>query len=403
MQTGADAAGAAATGGAPEIPFAKPFLGEEEAAAARAAILSGWVTQGPRVRAFEEAFARRVGAAQAVAVSSCTAALHLVLHALGVGPGDEVIVPSLSFIATANAVVHAGATPVFAEVEPEHFTPDPEDVRRRLGPRTRAIMVVDQIGNPADLDAFARLAADPRFAGDARIHIIEDAACAIGSEYRGRPIGAAPWPVCFSFHPRKVLTTGDGGMICTADAGLAARLRSLRQHAMDVSDLDRHGSRRVTLERYPEVGFNYRMTDIQAAVGLVQLGRLESLLIRRRELAARYAAGIEASPRLARQLRPHRDPPWGRANFQSCAVTLREAPERRNLLLQALLDRGIHTRRGVMTAHREEAYRRADGTYASLPVSERASDASFLLPLYPQMTDADVDRVLGALAEVLAP
>lgn len=383
--------------GSPEIPFARPFLGEEEASAAREAILSGWVTQGPGVRAFEEAFARRVGAGHAIAVSSCTTALHLVLHALGIGPGHEVIVPSLSFIATANAVVHTGAAPVFAEVEPEYLTLDPGDVRRRVGPRTRAVLVVDQIGNPADLDAFARLAAD------AGILLVEDAACAIGSEYRGRPIGSAPWPVCFSFHPRKILTTGDGGMICTSDPALAARLRTLRQHAMDLTDLERHGSRRVTFERYPEVGFNYRMTDIQAAVGQVQLGRLDDLLRRRRELAALYTGGIEASATLRGWLRPHREPPWGRANFQSYAVSLRRAPERRNSLLQALLDRGIHTRRGIMTAHREEAYRRPDGSLASLPVSERASDAGFFLPLYPQMTELEVERVLHVLSEVLGP
>lgn len=378
------------------IPIARPLLGEEEAAAAREAILSGWVTQGPRVQAFEQAFAGRFGAPDAIAVSSCTTALHLVLHALGIHAGDEVIVPSMSFIATANCVVHAGATPVFAEVEPRYFTLDAADVARRITPCTRALIVVHQVGNPADLAPLQELATRHR------LHLIEDAACAIGTEYRGRPIGSHGSIACFSFHPRKIITTGDGGMITCHDHDLAIRLRGLRQHAMSVSDLARHRSSRVSIEVYPEVGFNYRMTDIQGAVGLQQLLRLPHLLARRRELAERYARAIAAMPVLARELGPHAEPPWGRATFQSYCVHLLRPERDREALMQALLDRGIHTRRGIMTSHREAAYCAPDRPTVSLPVSEQASDRTLLLPIFPQLSDGDQDRVIAALAEALA-
>lgn len=376
------------------IPISRPFLGEEEAAAAREAILSGWVTQGPRVKAFEEAFATTVGAPHAIAVSSCTTALHLVMHALGIGSGDEVIVPSMSFIATANSVRHAGATPVFAEVEPEFFTLDPKDAERRITPRTKAIMPVHQIGNPADLDAFLRLAAEHK------LLLLEDAACAIGTTYRGRRIGSHGPPACFSLHARKILTTGDGGMITCHDAALAARLRTLRQHGMTVSDLDRHGSKSVIVEGFPELGYNYRLTDIQAAVGIEQLKRLPWLLSRRRELAKRYSEAIAGSEILSRWVLPHLSPPWGESTFQSYAVRLKSPPVSRHAIIEGLLARGIHSRRGIMTAHREGAYRRADGSFESLPVSEAASDGSLLLPLFPQMADTDVDRVARATEEV---
>lgn len=373
------------------IPITRPVLGEEEAAAAREAILSGWVTQGPRVRAFEEAFAAFVGAPHAVAASSCTTALHLCLHAMGVGPGDEVIVPSMSFIASANSVRHAGATPVFAEVDAEFFNLDPADVRRRLTPRTRAVMPVHQIGNPADLDAFYAMG----------VPVLEDAACAIGAEYRGRRVGSHGATACFSLHARKIITTGDGGMITTHDAKLADRLRKLRQHAMSVSDLERHASAKAVIESYPEVGFNYRLTDIQAAIGLEQLKRLPGLLERRRALAARYAASIRRSPVLSRFVLPHAEPPGGRSTFQSYAVRFRNAPRSVADILQGLLDRGIQGRRGVMLSHREDAYRRPDGSFEALPVSESASDTSLLLPIFPQLSDADQDRVVASLEEVL--
>ena len=221
-----------------EVPFSRPYLRGDEGAAVAEAIASGWVSQGPRVREFEAAFAERVGAADAVATTNCTTALQLALYVSGVGPGDEVIVPSMSFIATANAVWQNGATPVFADVDPRTYNLDPAAAERAITERTKAIMPVHQLGLPADMDPFLALAERHGLA------IVEDAACAIGARYKGRPIGSLGPLACFSLHPRKVITTGEGGMIAVHDPEVAARLRQLRQHAMDVSDLARHGATR---------------------------------------------------------------------------------------------------------------------------------------------------------------
>ena len=265
------------------IPIARPSFGPAEEKAVLEVLRSGWVSQGPRVAEFERKFAEYVGAAHAVAVSSCTTALHLAFLAAGIKPGDEVLCPSLSFIATANAIVHAGAAPIFVDIDRSTYNMDPSCIERSITPRTRAILVVHQIGLPSPLSEICNIAASHG------LMVIEDAACAIGSAYKGRSIGSPHGSMaCFSFHPRKILTTGEGGMITTADEKIAARLRKLRQHAMNVSDLTRHSSSQVVTESYDEVGYNYRMTDIQAAIGLVQLERLDDMLARRRQLASRY-------------------------------------------------------------------------------------------------------------------
>ncbi|MES1213383.1 MAG: DegT/DnrJ/EryC1/StrS aminotransferase family protein, partial [Singulisphaera sp.] len=250
------------------IPITLPLFGPEEEQAAAAAIRSGWVTQGPQVAAFERAVAEYTGAAHAVAVSNCTTALHLALVLHGIGPGDEVICPSMSFIATANSIRYTGATPIFAEVDPRTYNLDPDAARDAITPRTKAILVVHQIGLPADLERFQALGREHGLA------IIEDAACAIGSKYQGRQIGSCAETVCFSFHPRKVITTGEGGMITTNRADFAERLRLLRQHGMSVSDAARHSSKKVVIENYVCLGYNYRLTDIQGAIGVEQMKRL---------------------------------------------------------------------------------------------------------------------------------
>lgn len=374
------------------IPVIRPWLGEEEAAAAAAAVASGWIAQGPRVAQFEEGFAAHVGAAHAVAVSSCTAALHLAMVAIGAGPGDEVIVPSLSFIATANAVRYVGAQPVFADVELGTQNLTAETVEAHLTDRTRAVIVVDQAGVPADLDAIHAVC-EPR-----GVTVVEDAACAAGSVYRGRPVGAGAWLATFSFHPRKLLTTGEGGMIVTSDAALAARLRRLREHGMDVSAADRHNSSQPVIERYVEVGFNFRMTDIQAAIGLVQLGRLSALVARRRELAQRYTRLLSGMA----GMQTVRDPDYGSANYQSFWLLLpQDAAVTRDELLRLLAESGISARRGIMAAHLEPAY--AGCAAGPLPVTERLTADTLILPLFHEMTEAEQDLVVSVLSRALEP
>lgn len=376
------------------IPISRPNLGEEEAAAAREAILSGWVTQGPRVAAFEEAFADFVGARRAVAVSSCTTALHLALHALGVGPGDEVVTVSHSFIATANVVRQLGAVPVFVDIDPRTYNIDPSLIEEAITGRTKVIMPVHQMGLPCDLPAILEIA-------DRRgLPVVEDAACAIGSALRvddrfervGRPRGRV---ACFSFHPRKLVTTGDGGMLTTDDPDLDRQFRLLRQHGMSVSDAARHASSTVIFEEYPVVGFNYRMTDIQAAVGLVQLGRLPEMLRARTRIAERYAAALAS----IKGLEPPFIPDRAVLNFQSYPVRVTaDFPMSRNRLMGALLDRGISTRRGIMNAHQEPAYR--DLATGPLPASERARDEVILLPCFDALSEDDQNYVIDVLGEL---
>jgi dTDP-4-amino-4,6-dideoxygalactose transaminase len=371
------------------IPVMRPWLGQEEAEAAAEAVASGWIAQGPRVREFEEAFAAAIGTPHAVAVSSCTTALHLALIAAGIGPGDEVIVPSLSFIATANAVRYVGAQPVFADVDLATQNLIPQTVEPHLTGRTRAVILVDQAGVPADLDAIRALC-DPL-----QVTVIEDAACAAGSTYRGRPAGAGAALSAFSFHPRKLLTTGEGGMITTADGPVDSRLRRLREHGMDISAADRHRSQQPVIEHYTEVGFNYRMTDIQAAIGLVQLRKLPQMVARRRGIARRYQELLSGIPGLLTA----DDPPYGETNYQSFWMLLpEESMVGRDDLLRLLAEAGISARRGIMAAHLEPAY--ADAS-PSLPVTERLTRHSLILPLFHDMTQTQQDHVVSVVTSAL--
>jgi dTDP-4-amino-4,6-dideoxygalactose transaminase len=291
----------------------------------------------------------------------------------------------MSFIATANAVVHAGATPVFAEINPETFNLDPDDTATRIGPRTKAIMLVHQLGLPADLEAFTALAA----AHD--LILVEDAACALGSSYRTERIGTHSEYACFSFHPRKLITTGDGGMILTSSEATADALRRLRHHGMSVPDTVRHSSPKVIRESYPTIGFNARLTDIQAAVGIEQMRRLPDILARRRHLADLYDRALAGHPVIATPVVPD-GVEW---NVQTYTVRLKDFDAaRRDLVMQSMLDQGIATRPGVMTAHREPAYVHLG---VSLPVSETASDASLALPLFPAMTVEELEETVASI------
>jgi perosamine synthetase len=378
------------------IPLARPWMDDREADAARRAILSGWVTQGPEVAAFEREFAELVGAPYACAVSSCTTALHLALAALGVGPGDEVVTVSHSFIATANAIRYCGAVPVFVDVQLETRNMNPAAIEPAISTRTKAILAVHQLGMPCDLPAILAIA---RRHG---LPVVEDAACAIGSEIQidggWEPIGTPRGDVvCFSFHPRKLISTGDGGMVTTGDAALDRQFRLLRQHGMSVPDAVRHSSGTVIFEEYPILGYNYRLTDIQAAIGREQIRRLPQIVQRRRELAARYHERL----RSVRGVTVPFEPVWARSNWQTYAVLLARRDDQRPVM-QRMLDAGVSTRRGVMNAHREAAY--PPGSWVargSLACGEEAQERALCLPLYHQLTEDDQDTVIRALVAAI--
>jgi perosamine synthetase len=373
------------------IPITQPLIGPEESEAAADVIRSGWLTQGPRVLRFEEDFAAITGAAYACAVSNCTTALHLALLGVGVGAGDEVITVSHTFIACANAILQCGAIPVFVDIDPATLTMAPDQVAAAVNHHTAAILCVHQVGMPCDMTAIMEVAR----AHD--IPVVEDAACALGSELLfdgtwqpvGAPIGAV---ACFSLHPRKVITVGDGGMLTTRDPALDARFRLLRQHGMDVSDTVRHGHPRVIFETYSVPGYNYRLTDIQAAIGVEQLRRLPEIVRRRRALAESYTRLLAA--RLP-DIQPPREPNWARTNWQSYCIRLPDGVGQRDVM-QHMLDRGVATRRGIMCIHREPAYADLPRRHA-LTASEQAQSRIIILPLFPQMTEAQQTEVVDAV------
>ncbi|MGE5503298.1 MAG: DegT/DnrJ/EryC1/StrS family aminotransferase [Actinomycetota bacterium] len=411
------------------LAVARPEIGEEEVEAAAAVLRSGWLMQGPRTQAFEAAFRDRVGAGFACATSNCTSALHLSLLAVGVRPGDVVVAPTHTFIATANAVRMCGAEPVFADLAPGSPNVGPEQLARLLAEdfaadadgrlvyrhadrlahgasplaatagrrgRLAAILVVHQVGTPSDLAGILPLA------DRHGIPVIEDAACAAGSlvsldggasfEPVGRPRGRL---ACFSFHPRKIITTGDGGMITGHDPALDAYVRPRREHGMTLGTADRHATGRVVVEDYVDTAFNYRMTDLQAAVGVVQLSRLDAIVAHRRRLGAAYADALAAIDGVAAPA----EPAWARTNHQSYVVRLAE-PERREAVMLALLAQDIHTRVNVRCCHMEPPYRDL-WPAGAFTASERATAEGLILPLNPDMDEADVARVGEALGRAL--
>ncbi len=378
------------------IPIIKPVLGDEEVEAVKRPLLSGWVTQGPEVKAFEEEFAALVGSTYACATSSCTTALHLALKAVGVGEGDEVITVSHSYIATSNAIRYCGATPRFIDIDPSTFNMDPELIEPAINERTRAILCVHQMGMPCDLE---------RILGIARQHdlpVVEDAACAIGSEIRigdrwekiGKPHGDI---AAFSFHPRKVLTTGDGGMLTTNNAEYDTKFKLWRQHAMSVPDTVRHSAKEIIFEEYNEIGYNYRMTDIQAAVGRVQLTKLEDILAKRRDIAGQYTSllGDVKFITLPQQAS------FAKSNWQSYCLLLDPSRAPQKAFMQYMLDNGIATRRGIMSTHMEKAYQntypniKQTGHYAKeetsyLLRSQQATEQGVIIPVHHELTGEEI-------------
>jgi perosamine synthetase len=375
------------------IAFSKPYMFAEEAEAAAATITSGWIVGGPRLAELERLFAQTTGVRHGIGVSSWTTGAFLVLHAWGIGPGDEVIVPSYSFIATANVVRHVGATPVFCDIDLATHNLDIAHAASLVTPRTRAIIPVDQLGMPCDMDAVNQLAAKHG------LHVLQDAACAIGSHYYGRPVGQDAEVAIFSLHARKIVTCGEGGMVVTNDDELSAKLRLLRHQGMDLSDFQRHNADRPMIESYPVVGYNMRITDIQAAVGVVQMGRLPEMLHLRRKIAEGYQQRLSQCSQI---VLPH-EPKNCQGNWQSYMVSLQPDAGMTPLEVMSELHRqSIPTRRGVMAAHHEPCYRDADIAHIPpLPKTDYAVAHNLQLPIHPAMTEDQVDHVAKTLLAVL--
>lgn len=373
------------------IPIAKPFLTKDEAQGAYDTILTGWVTQGPKVEEFEKKFCEYTGAKYAAAVSNCTTALHLAMIISEIGAGDEVITPSMSYVASANCIKYVGATPVFGEVDKETYNLNVSHAESLITEKTKAIILVHQLGMPADIDAFRKLA------DKYKIKLIEDAACAIGSSYKGKKIGSHSEIVCFSFHPRKVITTGEGGMITTSDESIYRKVKLLRQHGMSVNDRERHEAGKLIFEDHIVLGYNYRMTDIQAAIGLRQLEKLDHIIEERRKIALKY---IEELKDIDCIELPEEKTGYF-SNYQSFSIYLKEsAPVSRNEIMQKLLEAGISSRRGVLTAHRETSYL-DNYKDLKLPVSEDACDRSFMIPLFIPMDSEDIEHVISTIKQIL--
>ena len=373
-----------------EIPIARPSVGEEEWQALREPIMNGWLTQGPKVEAFERRFAELHGVNHAVATTSCTTALHLALLAVGTGPGDEVIVPAFTWVASANAVLYCGATPIFVDVDPLTFNMDVEQALAAVTERTRAVMPVHLFGLCADTE---RLRAGLPKA----VAIVEDAACAAGARLGEHFAGGLGDVAAFSFHPRKSVTTGEGGMVTTNDDAIAERVRRLRNHGAAVSEEQRHtGPKPYLLPDFDVLGFNYRMTDLQGALGLVQIEKLEGFIAERARWAAWYR---EALAEIA-WLRLPQEPPHGRHAWQAfvCTVDPARAPMTRNEMMEHLHEAGIATRPGTHAVHMLGYYRERYGLEADdFPVARDAECHSLAFPLHNRMTREDYDHVSDSL------
>jgi len=372
------------------IAISLPATGEEEWQAVREPLLSGWLTQGPKVAAFERAFAERHRVKHALATTSCTTALHLALEALGIGPGDEVIVPAFTWVATANVVLYCGATPVLADVDRETFNIDPADVARKLTPRTKAVIAVHLFGLAADMDALGAVV-------PAGVPIIEDAACAAGGSYKGRPAGTLGAMAAFSFHPRKSITTGEGGMLTTGDDRLALTADQLRNHGASISEEQRHmGPRPYLLAEFNLLGFNYRMTDLQGAVGLAQLKKLDAFIAERERWAGFYRQRLA---KLNWLRLPAVTPGAGHA-WQAFVtyVDPDRAPMPRNDIMERLQAKGISTRPGTHAVHMLGYYRDRLGLAADdLPGARDCDRHTMAIPLHNRMSADDYEYVAAAL------
>ena len=375
------------------MQIASPALGEEEWQAVREPLFSGWLTQGPKVAEFERAFAARHQVRYALATTSCTTALHLALAALGVREGDEVIVPSFTWVATANAVLYCGATPVLCDVDRHTNNIDPDNMALKVSPRTKAVIPVHLFGLCADVDALRKRL-------PAHVKIVEDAACATGATHRGLPAGTLGDIACFSFHPRKSVTTGEGGMVVTNNAVLAARADVLRNHGASISEEQRHhGPQPYLLASFDELGFNYRMTDVQAAIGLVQLGKLDTFIEERDRMAGYYRAQLADIEWLRHPITPND----GRHAWQSYVTYIDpdRAPLTRNDIMAELHRRGVATRPGTHSVHMLGYYRARFGySPDDFPAARDCERNTMAIPLHNRMTEDDYAYVVDCIREI---
>lgn len=370
-----------------KVPLTIPFFDKKEEKAVLAVLKSGWHTQGPMILELEKKFAEYTKSKYAVAVSSGTTALHLALIAGGVGLQDEVIVPSFTFIASANVIIHAGAKPIFIDVDSRTFNFDVTKLEEKINKKTKAIMAIDQVGLPCDLDAIKKIALKHN------LLVIEDAACAIGSKYKGKEIGGLSNLTCFSFHPRKLISTGEGGMITTNNKLFADKLKLWRSHGASVSDIKRHSASSISFEEYEVAGYNFRLTDIQAAIALEQLKKLPKILEKRKRLAERYNRLLSKIEYIETPYIPS----YAEFNWQSYIIKLTDSsPVKQEELMQKLLNDGIATRRGVMASHMEPAYTKLFGK-VSLPVTEKLLKTTICIPIFPQMNIKQQNWVIERL------
>jgi len=372
-----------------DIPISHPDTGEEEWQALREPLMTGWLTQGPKVEAFEKAFAKRHGVKYALATSSCTTALHLILTVLGIGPGDEVIVPAFTWVSTANVVLYCGATPIFVDVDRTTFNIDVSQISKKLSKRTKAIVPVHLFGLCADIHAIAEAVPG--------IPIVEDAACASGSGYKGRSAGSLGIAAAFSFHPRKSITTGEGGMVTTDNEEVAGRVNSLRNHGASISEEQRHqGLQPYTLPDFNLLGFNYRMTDLQGAVGMVQLSKLDRYIVERQRWADYYAQELTDIPWLYTPSVPK----GYRHGWQAyvCYIDESKSPMSRNRLMERLYEKGIHTRPGTHAVHILGLYKERFAIYPDdFPVARDCDRYTMAIPLHNRMTFEDYEFVVKTI------
>jgi perosamine synthetase len=371
------------------IQISLPSLGEEEWQALREPLFNGWVTQGPKVKEFEQLFASRHQVKHALAVSNCTTALHLALLASDIGPGDEVLLPAFTWIATANAVLYCGATPVFVDIDPSTFNIKVSDIKAKLNAKTKAIIPVHLFGLCADIDEIKKIAP--------HLKIIEDGACAAGASYKGRPAGSLGDLGCFSFHPRKSITTGEGGMITTNDDVLAKKIDILRNHGASISEEQRHnGPKPYILPNFEVMGFNYRMTDLQGAVGTIQMKKLDYFIDERKKWADFYSSELSGIPWLKTPITPK----GFKHGYQSYVLLIDEkkSPKRRNEIMEQLQELGISTRPGTHAVHMLTYYaNRYNFRPEDFPGAFIANEYSMSLPLHNKMNELDYQYIVDAM------